>query len=519
MEASELAGTYDVVICGTGPTESLLSGCLAQAGKKILHLDSQCEYGGCRKTFGLRDLMEWAQTNGEVIVDKVVEKLGENYRNGAYCLDLMPLTIFAYDQLIQIVVDSGNADAINIQLMDGLYFRGQSGFRKIPSSKANIFTDKDIPNRQKRAVMKFIAYFFPELQYGHVIPTSDIETKVNEFIDKPFSDLLNAIGLDGELNSAFEYFVAHASSPILTKEAVPRIREFCKSIGRYGETPLLAFLYGASDFPQIYCRHSAVYGGTFVLNHKPENLQETDDGFTMDVKDIGTITAKCVISAIDQLLPETSEKKTIAKREIILTTKSLFEKNRSIAVIPPGMMDTEKPVYVFQFDYSLRTCQEDQYVIHLVSMSDVRKIGDQLVSEIGEEEVIARVSFDVTEKVGELPNKVIGISSPSAADLIIGTNFFLQQSTDLLEVIKKLFGEDFPFYPAPTEVEIPIEEEPIQIIPSPSEATDNQTNEESKPTEKESEKTEEGAKNNDNTETPGEEIGKEHTEDQAKDIE
>jgi len=30
---------FDVVVCGTGPAESILAGALARAGKKVLHVD------------------------------------------------------------------------------------------------------------------------------------------------------------------------------------------------------------------------------------------------------------------------------------------------------------------------------------------------------------------------------------------------------------------------------------------------------------------------------------------------
>ena len=37
--------TYDVIICGTGITESTLSGLLSMEGKKVLHLDRNEYYG------------------------------------------------------------------------------------------------------------------------------------------------------------------------------------------------------------------------------------------------------------------------------------------------------------------------------------------------------------------------------------------------------------------------------------------------------------------------------------------
>lgn len=36
---------YDAIICGTGLKECILSGMLAQKGKKVLHLDRNGYYG------------------------------------------------------------------------------------------------------------------------------------------------------------------------------------------------------------------------------------------------------------------------------------------------------------------------------------------------------------------------------------------------------------------------------------------------------------------------------------------
>jgi Rab GDP dissociation inhibitor len=37
---------YDVVVCGTGLTECILSGMLSQEKKKVLHIDRNSFYGG-----------------------------------------------------------------------------------------------------------------------------------------------------------------------------------------------------------------------------------------------------------------------------------------------------------------------------------------------------------------------------------------------------------------------------------------------------------------------------------------
>ena len=52
----ELPQSFDVVVVGTGLTESLLAAAAARAGKSVLHLDTNAFYGARNSTFSLHDL-------------------------------------------------------------------------------------------------------------------------------------------------------------------------------------------------------------------------------------------------------------------------------------------------------------------------------------------------------------------------------------------------------------------------------------------------------------------------------
>ncbi|OHT16620.1 GDP dissociation inhibitor family protein [Tritrichomonas foetus] len=456
MELSELQGEYDVIIAGTGLTESLISGCLAQSGKKLINFDKYLEYGGFLKTKGINDFITWVNEHGEFIVNRVEEKLGTNLRNGAYCFDIFPIAVFSRDKIIQILINSKGFESLTTYLIEGLFFRTKDSFRAIPSSKSSIFSEKSIPVRQKRAVMKFIAYFLPEEEYGHAIDTEEIEQKVEEYKDKPFNELLKALNFDDDLAQAFEYFVALARDPLLTKDAVPRIREFLNSFGRWGPTPFVEFSYGASESPQLFARHSAVFGGIFILNHFPQKIErdEDNDQLILTVDGIGTIKTKTLVASSEHL-ESTGESKFIGYREVLLTSKRLLDSDRAVSVIAPNVMGNEKPVYIFQFDDDLRCCQEGQYVIHFSSMAPIRDVVDKIASDIGEDDLILRAAFTLTENIPKEIKGVYSVISPSVEEVAFGTNYFI-------EAAEKYMKETFPdveFYPKPTEVEIVVEEE------------------------------------------------------------
>jgi Rab GDP dissociation inhibitor len=56
-------------------------------------------------------------------------------------------------------------------------------------------------------------------------------------------------------------------------EAIERIRLYGNSVARYGKSPYIYPLYGLGELPQGFARLSAIYGGTYMLNTKIEEIQ------------------------------------------------------------------------------------------------------------------------------------------------------------------------------------------------------------------------------------------------------
>ncbi|KAI8092542.1 GDP dissociation inhibitor-domain-containing protein [Halteromyces radiatus] len=52
---------FDVIVIGTGLVESIVAGSLARSGKKVLHLDSNKQYGSNWGVFNIKNLLDWEQ--------------------------------------------------------------------------------------------------------------------------------------------------------------------------------------------------------------------------------------------------------------------------------------------------------------------------------------------------------------------------------------------------------------------------------------------------------------------------
>ena len=56
---------YDVIICGTGLKECILSGLFSVGGKKVLHLDRNNYYGGDSASLNITNLWKKFKPNEE----------------------------------------------------------------------------------------------------------------------------------------------------------------------------------------------------------------------------------------------------------------------------------------------------------------------------------------------------------------------------------------------------------------------------------------------------------------------
>lgn len=58
--------SYDVIVVGTGPVQSVVAAALARIGKKVLHLDPNGYYGGCYGTLQLPDFIACVDPSAEI---------------------------------------------------------------------------------------------------------------------------------------------------------------------------------------------------------------------------------------------------------------------------------------------------------------------------------------------------------------------------------------------------------------------------------------------------------------------
>lgn len=80
------------------------------------------------------------------------------------------------------------------------------------------------------------------------------------------------------------------------RPAYDRIVLYTSSMARYGKSPYIYPLYGLGELPQSFARLSAIYGGTYMLDKKVDEIVTDSDGKFVGVRSGSeTVKAKQVI--------------------------------------------------------------------------------------------------------------------------------------------------------------------------------------------------------------------------------
>ncbi|KDQ14153.1 hypothetical protein BOTBODRAFT_188049 [Botryobasidium botryosum FD-172 SS1] len=337
---------YDAVVVGTDLASSILAAALSKAGKKVLHLDENEYYGGDSASLALEEVVRWANdrqntasTSGARDLSRYLRRQRRKFTSVSYAfpryshsldspgsssplvlpselqrasrqysISLSPTLLPSTGPLIDTLIKSGVSRYGGFRLLEGVsVYTGDGVIKRVPSSKEDVFKDKEMSLLDKRKLMKFLMF-----------ATGDFESKpeVQGNEDTPLlSFLQNTFSLSSDVSFAIAFAIAHCTSPQdATLPALQRMRHYLRSSGRYGNSPFLIGHYGGpGEIAQGFCRVTAVRGGTYILGRRFRSLKRntTSEGapahgaFSIELEDIpDTLHADVLITTRDYLPPD-----------------------------------------------------------------------------------------------------------------------------------------------------------------------------------------------------------------------
>ncbi|KAJ3852938.1 FAD/NAD-P-binding domain-containing protein [Lentinula lateritia] len=304
-------GAFDVIVIGTGLTESITAAALAKAGFKVAHLDENVYYGGDEASLSLDEYIDWAtqsKTSTQFSSFSSLSPSDTLPNSRQYSISLSPSVIPATGPLISSLVASGVSRYGGFRLVEHVaVYSSHHKVKTVPGSKEDIFKDKTISLLDKRRLMRFLVFASGDEDFEGRVELEG--TNVN----MPFLEFLKAtFSLNQEIAETITYALSYCTSP--TDKILPalhRLRRYLRSTGRYGHSPFLVGHYGSSgEIAQGFCRTAAVAGAVYILgkpissitrNQNSEKAQSTPT-YTLTLADFPEpITCHLLISSESRL--------------------------------------------------------------------------------------------------------------------------------------------------------------------------------------------------------------------------
>jgi RAB protein geranylgeranyltransferase component A len=218
---------FDLIIVGTGLSESVIAAAASAVGKTILHLDPNSFYGSHFASLALEDLTSYlnsppksitteksSSTDSDYTVVNLIQQplfsdaefiscdsveestfLRENSRK--FNIDLGgPRALFSADKTIDLLLKSGAAQYLEFKGIDAsLVYNANEGLMNVPDSRGAIFRDKNLSLKEKNQLMKFF-----KLVQQHLGGNED-EKISEEDLESSFVSFLEKIGLPPKIKS------------------------------------------------------------------------------------------------------------------------------------------------------------------------------------------------------------------------------------------------------------------------------------------------------------------------------
>ncbi|CAM0142281.1 Rab GDP dissociation inhibitor alpha [Umbelopsis sp. WA50703] len=364
---------YDCIVLGTGLTECILSGLLSVEGKKVLHIDRNDYYGAECASLNLDQL--WGKfRNGQT----PPEAIG---RNRDYNVDLVPKFMMANGEIIRFLTHTDVTRYLEFKQIAGSYVYASGKIYKVPSTEMEAVTSSLFGLFEKRRAKKFFEFvqnYREEDPVTHQGLNLDRDTSAAVF---------NKFGLA----PASQEFLGHAMALHLddgylnqpARETIEKIRLYASSMARYGLSPYLYPLYGLGEMPQGFARLSAIYGGTYMLDKKVDELVYDAEGKVCGVKS-GDEVAKTKLVICDPSYAQDKVRKVgSVVRAICLLNHPIPNTSDADSVqivIPQGQIGRKHDVYVACVSSAHNVCAKDKWLAIVSTIVESDKPEQELES-------------------------------------------------------------------------------------------------------------------------------------------
>lgn len=361
---------YDVVVCGTGLKECILSGLLSVAGKKVLHLDRNNYYGGECASLNITNLWEKFRPG-----TSPPKELGANRD---WNVDLVPKFVMAEGDLVKILqktkvsryLEWMSCDRSYVyQPQEGGLFSSAKAIHSVPTSAQEGLKSSLMGLLEKPRFINFVQFI------GN---WEDDDPSTHQELDAKRHTMAQVYEKFGLQKSTID-FIGHAvalqhNDDYLAKACGPTIHRcklYLQSLLRYGGSPFIYPIYGLGGLPEGFSRLAAINAGVYMLNKPVDGFVYDDAGKVCGVKS-GEEVAKCKMVICD---PSYAEPVKIQITSMIIRaicilgapipdtrTKDAQPARSCQIIMPQNQLGRKNDIYIMMVSWAHRIAAKDKYV-------------------------------------------------------------------------------------------------------------------------------------------------------------
>lgn len=448
---------YDVIVCGTGLKECILSGLLSVHGKKVLHIDRNGYYGGECASLNITTLWEKFRPG--------TAPPAELGANRDWNVDLIPKFIMASGVLVKILLKTKVSRYLEWKSCDRSYvyqpqqagfFSGAKSIHPVPTSASEGLKSSLMGVMEKPRFVSFV-------QFVQAWDDDDVSTH-QEFDPKgnTMESVFTKFGLEESTIDFIGHAVAlHNNDEYMKKpcgETIAKCKLYLQSLMQFGGSPFIYPIYGLGGLPEGFSRLSAIHRGTYMLNKSVDGFEYDESGKVCGVKSEGEIArAPIVICDPSYAEPE----RTVVTGRIIRaicilgapipdTQNSEGKPAMSVQIIlPQKQLSRGHDIYVLMVSWAHSIAAKDKYVAivsTVVETEDPQKEIEPALNLLGP---ILECFVSITETRAPIEDGTASQVFVTAS--YDATSHFEEASQEVLNMWRTITGTDLDLTVVPEE--------------------------------------------------------------------
>jgi Rab GDP dissociation inhibitor len=452
---------YDVIVCGTGLKECILSGLLSVAGKKVLHLDRNDYYGGECASLNITNLWQKFRPGTEP-----PKELGANRE---WNVDLIPKFIMGSGNLVKILLKTKVSRYLEWKACDRSYvympteggmFSSAKAIHSVPTTAQEGLKSAMMGMLEKPRFINFINF---------VVNWNEADKGTLQGLDPKRHTMAQVYQKYGLSESTID-FIGHAvalqnNDEYLQKACGPALatmKLYVDSLLQIGGSPFIYPLYGLGGLPEGFSRLSAINRGTYMLHKPVDEFVYDDAGKVCGVKS-GDEVAKCKMVICDPSYAPAAKSRTTCQiiRQICILGKPIPQTHNkeggaalSCQIIMPQKQfkpPRKNDIYIMMVSWAHSIAAKDKYVAIVSTVVETAN---------PEAEIAPAVALlgPVIEKFTSVSPFAVPTDDGVADQVFVTTSYdptshFEDASTEVMKMWKTITGEDLDLTAVPDDDE------------------------------------------------------------------